>query len=129
MDIWLLLGLGPVVIGLVMSLATLRNARGLPVSQLGYGNAHVRSGENQWRAGHQAALPAILGGSAVAILIVAVGWMREGFHPAIGPWVLAAYVVMALALVVGSIRSAVPRRGRTATQPEPTTSPEDVPND
>jgi hypothetical protein len=113
MNIWLLLGLGPVIIGSVMSFATLRNARGLPVSQLGYGNAHVHSGDDQWRAGHQAALPAILGGAAVATLIVIIDWMREGFRPAIGPWSLVAYLVMALALIIGSIRSATPRHHTT----------------
>jgi hypothetical protein len=109
MNTWLLLALGPVVVGLVMTLATVRNARGVPVPLLGYGNAHVNSGDEQWRSGHRAALPAIVIGTVIAAVLVTTGAVIEGIAPAIGPWALAAFVVVGASIFIGGLRSRAPQ--------------------
>jgi len=105
MNVWFLLALGPVVSGLTMSVAIYRCAHGDLFGFLGFRNAYVVLGREQWAAGHRAALPIVLGGTVVAVASVTTGWLTVGFTPLIGVWALAGFFAIGLALIIGGRRS------------------------
>jgi hypothetical protein len=105
MNIWFLLAFGPAVAGVLMSIATRESARGVHLSALSFNNSYVASGQDEWVAGHRAALPVVLAGTAVVLATVTAGWLVAGFTPSIAPWALAALVILGLTLLLANLRS------------------------
>ena len=100
-----MLGLVALSAAAIVALAIFKLSRNNLAHSMGYQNSYVQRGDDEWAAGHRAALPIVWTGSGLAAILILAGWATAGFTPSSAPWLLAALTTTGLSLLLGSMRS------------------------